>query len=98
MMYTDREELIYKAELGVIIGCAIEVHNSLGFGFRILPCQQQKQFDWDTSSTLNSICWNEAGSDDKNISGNRCHQWFKLLSLKRNSDKGRTTTDFTDEH
>jgi GxxExxY protein len=59
-MNTDKEELIYKAESEVIIGCAIEVHNSLGFGFhekpyenalvvefgiRNIPCEQQKQFD-----------------------------------------------------
>jgi GxxExxY protein len=59
-MNTDKEEPIYKAESEQIIGCAIEVHNSLGFGFhekpyenalvvefgiRNIPCEQQRQFD-----------------------------------------------------
>ena len=59
-MNTDKEEPLYKAESEQIIGCAIEVHNGLGFGFhekpyenalvvefgiRKIPCEKQKQFE-----------------------------------------------------
>ena len=59
-MSTDRETPIYKRESDELIGCAIEVHNALGygllekpyeralvveFGIRSIPVEQQKRFE-----------------------------------------------------
>lgn len=59
-MNSDKKERIYKAESELIIGCIIEAHNRLGFGFhekpyenalvvefgiRKIPWEQQKRFD-----------------------------------------------------
>jgi hypothetical protein len=74
-MNTDQIDPIYKAESELIIGYAIEAHNRLEFGFRILLCQQQKQFDWDTSSILNSKCWKAEGSDTNK------YQWKSVSSV-----------------
>ena len=39
-MSTDKEEPIYKEESQRIIGCAMEVHNELGYGFHEKPYER----------------------------------------------------------
>ena len=59
-MNTDKEDPIYKEESDILIGCAMAVHNGIGFGFhekpyenglvvefrfRDITCEQQHKFD-----------------------------------------------------
>jgi hypothetical protein len=37
LMSTDKEKPIYKEESDLLIGCAIEVHNEIGYGFHEKP-------------------------------------------------------------
>ncbi|MBH54777.1 MAG: hypothetical protein CMI18_10570 [Opitutaceae bacterium] len=39
-MHADKRELFFKKESDEIIGCAIEVHNELGFGFNEKPYER----------------------------------------------------------